>query len=380
MNRDSVMHFTRFMRQIGLLMGLACTGLYSSPGMAIITAGSCAAAAMDTSPYIFTPLPVTLTNGFVLASRTVTSNYTYKKTGTTSDVLYTGASYATGTMNTTYNTLPVNGPKGVVQGVGFRMTSQGDPGGIVVIGSPFGILNSRTTTIAGSDLRESDEWLQELVVTNASIYQGGQIIGLNGVALQIIFGNQATWTAQNAQPGGTRCTALQLVSSSNILTPGGGGGLPELPIPKTPTCDLGGVNIEVDLQNVESSALKNSGDISGGKEFSISLGNCGKNAKPYITFTDGNNKANRTTTLGLAASSTATGVGVVIEKSGGGLVQFGAQNTSVSASNAGQFLVGTSAADGSSIPLKMTARYIRTEGDIKPGEVKSDAIFTIAYP
>ncbi|ETO49741.1 hypothetical protein L327_0122360 [Yersinia pestis S3] len=136
----------------------------------------------------------------------------------------------------------------------------------------------------------------------------------------------------------------------------------------------------VALDPIDTSSLQTQGDRAGGQAFSIPLGSCAKDAKPYITFTDSSNKANRTNILSLSPSSTATGVGLVLEKSDGNLVTFGAENASVSASNVGQFLIGTSTAAGGSMPLNLTARYIRAEGVLKSGNVKADAIFTVAYP
>jgi type 1 fimbria pilin len=370
------MRFTRNLRQISLVAGILCAGLYSLPGLAAIS--RCAIGTISGGPYTIADMPTTLTNGFVVASRVMTTSYTYRKTGSSAEDLLTGAWYTTGRPSTTYHTLPVTG---TVQGLGFRMSNLGSPGGYAS-GSSFNILNMRSATAAGTSLSAQDLWLQELVITDANLYKGGTITGVANADLTLVFGNQRVWDDKNVTSTTSRCSALYMIMGLNILAPEGGGSsiIPELPEPKNPTCDLGGVNIAVNLPDVDRSTLQNSGDISGGKPFSIPLGNCGKDAKPYITFTDSNNKANRSTTLGLATGSTAAGVGIVLEKSGGELVQFGAQNTSVSSSNVGQFLIGTSAADGSAIPLNMTAKYIRTKEDLKAGEVKADAIFTIAYP
>ncbi len=92
----------------------------------------------------------------------------------------------------------------------------------------------------------------------------------------------------------------------------------------------GATDIVVALDPIDTSSLQTQGDRAGGQAFSIPLGSCAKDAKPYITFTDSSNKANRTNILSLSPSSTATGVGLVLEKSDGNLVTFGAE-TPVSA-------------------------------------------------
>ncbi|MHA7845137.1 fimbrial protein [Serratia sp. D1N4] len=382
MKRDRFVHS---LRKIALMAGAICLTSYSLPSMAAITAGSCAAGTMSAGPYVVQSLPTTLTNGTVLASRVLTTSFKYNKTGNTADTLITGSWYQQGNYNSTYNTVPVSSTSSaanLLPGVGFRMSNIGSSPGGFTNTTLFNKLNVRTVSTAGNNLTATDYWLQELVVTNAAIYTGGQITSLGSAGVAIAFGNQKAWDDQNLSAGVGRCINYQAFIGASALTPEGGGAavIPPLPVPKNPTCDLGGTNIAVPLPDVDSSTLKNNGDMSGSKSFSIPLGNCGKDAKPYITFTDSNNKANRSTTLGLSAASTAAGVGIVIEKSGGNLVQFGAQNTSVSGSNVGQFLVGTSSADGSSIPLNLTAKYIRTNAELKAGEVKADAIFTIAYP
>ncbi|WP_431225042.1 fimbrial protein [Serratia sp. L9] len=365
------MRIQHSLHKIGLLAGIIGIGLYSLPVMAVIS--NCTAGDIISRPFVMNPLPTTLTNGFVLGSRSVTTPFTYNKTTNTSEGLYIGAWYSTGNVESAFNTLPVFG---TAQGVGVRLVNKDT--GVYADRNTFNRVNTYFTNIPGNNFSITEEWILELVVVNASIYKGGKITGFSP-ALSMVFGNQKVWNDRMIDNSAGRCSAIMALIGIDVITQGSGTA-PELPIPKNPTCDLGGTNIAVSLPDVDSSTLKNSGDISGSKSFSIPLGNCGKDAKPYITFTDSNNNTNRSTTLGLAAGSTAAGVGIVIEKSGGDFVQFGAQNTSVSGSNVGQFLIGTAVADGSSIPLALTAKYIRTNAALKVGEVKADAIFTIAYP
>ncbi|HHL2560637.1 TPA: fimbrial protein [Yersinia enterocolitica] len=363
------------------LWAVACTLLltitYIGQSQAVIITGSCATRAITGGPYIISAMPTHLTDGFVVAKRVITTTFTYSKTGTAADQIIIGGWYSSGTMNSTHNTFPAQG----ASGVGFRMTNMGNSPGGSIGTTAFNILNTRTIQTAGIDLVATETWLQELVVTDARIYNGGTITAVSGPILNLVLGNTNTWNDRNLQPASGRCTAMYSMLGRYILLPDGSGNiLPELPPPANSTCDLGAVNIEVKLPQAESSTLRNENDISGGKSFSIPLGNCGKDAKPYITFTDSTNKSNRTNTLALSPSSTAAGVGIILEKSDGTPVQFGAQNTTVSSSNVGQFLVGTSTVEGGSVPLNLTAKYIRTKEELKTGDVKADAIFTVAYP
>ncbi|WP_174847846.1 fimbrial protein [Yersinia artesiana] len=366
-----------YRRLCAMVCTLLLTITYIGQSQAVIVTASCKPGPITAGPYIISAMPTNLTDGFVIAKRVMTTSFTYNKTGTAADQLIVGGWYTQGTMNSTHKTTPVLG----ASGIGFRMTNMGSIGDASVNTTAFNTLNSRTVQTAGSNLIATETWLQEFVVTNAKTYNGGKITGISGAMLNIIFGNINTWNDKNLLPGGSRCTAFHVLMNQDIIAPEGGGNiLPELPPPANPTCDLGGVNIEVGLPEAESSTLLKEGDISGGKSFSIPLGNCGKDAKPYITFTDSNNKSNRTNILSLSPSSTAKGVGIVLEKSDSSLVQLGAQNTTVSSSNVGQFLVGTSISEGGSVPLNLTAKYIRTKGELGTGGVKADAIFTVAYP
>ncbi|WP_051916829.1 MULTISPECIES: fimbrial protein [unclassified Serratia (in: enterobacteria)] len=351
---------------------VALVWCYSPFSMAIIAPGSCNVASVTSSPYTLEPLPAKLTNGTILAWRIITYNFTYSKTGSTSDILLADAWYTSGvTGETTQPMFPD-------EGVGVSLLVLATPGGYANTDA-FRGLSTQSVGNPGNNLTYQVFLQQFLVVNDVNRYKGGALSGYPK-GLTIAFGNQKTWDDKTVLAGGTRCVASTALFGKEVLTFGTTGELPTLPVPKTPTCDLGGTNITVPLQGVESSAFKKSGDLSGSKLFSIPLGNCGKDAKPYITFTDSNNKANRSNILGLSPGSTATGVGIVLEKSDGQRVQFGAQNTSVSGSNVGQFMIGTSAVEGGSLLLDITAKYIRTDEELKAGEVKAEAIFTLAYP
>lgn len=122
----------------------------------------------------------------------------------------------------------------------------------------------------------------------------------------LVSGNAQVWTTKSVATGGSRCGDLLSfnIGATDIV----------LPPPTVATCDLGATDIVVALDPVDTSSLQTQGDRVGGQAFSIPLGSCAKDAKPYITFTDSSNKANRTNILSLSPSSTATGVGLVLEK------------------------------------------------------------------
>ncbi len=355
----------RYKAGLLLLLLLLCTT--SKPSFAALQVNSCSLAvsgAGGETPFVIKALPVTLTNGFVLGSMNFSVVTTFTKTGTTADYLYLGgwSMLAGGAV------MPVStGVPGVKMSVNVSDALFG--------GYEWGNTEKVTQSlfVPGTKITIANRVTVQLIVTDASIYQGGVIHWFNVArSFALVSGNAQVWTTRSVATGSSRCGDLLTfnIGATDIV----------LPPPTVATCDLGATDIVVALDPVDTSSLQTQGDRVGGQAFSIPLGSCAKDAKPYITFTDSSNKANRTNILSLSPSSTATGVGLVLEKSDGNLVTFGAENASVSASNAGQFLIGTSTAAGGSMPLNLTARYIRAEGVLKSGNVKADAIFTVAYP
>ncbi|CND38191.1 fimbrial protein [Yersinia pseudotuberculosis] len=359
-----ILRCERYKAGLLLLLILLCTT--SKPSFAALIANSCSVAILGAggeTPFVIKALPVTLTNGFVLGTMNFSVATKYTKTALTSDYLHVGG----WSLAVQGSALPV---ATTVPGVKMSV----DIDGAVFGGYAWGNTTvPLVLTAPGTQVTRNSRVTAQLIVTDASIYQGGTI---NWFGVQrdfaVVSGNDQVWIAKNVTAGGSRCGGLVTfnIGSTNIV----------LPPPTVATCNLGATDIVVALDPVDTSSLQTQGDRVGGQAFSIPLGSCAKDAKPYITFTDSSNKANRTNILSLSPSSTATGVGLVLEKSDGNLVTFGAENASVSASNVGQFLIGTSTAAGGSMPLNLTARYIRSEGVLKSGNVKADAIFTVAYP
>lgn len=359
---------------VAILLLLAAIG-YSSQSAAVIVAGSCTLVDMTATDYTIKPFPAQMYNGFVVASRTIYFNYTFRKTDNAPDTLYAGAWYASGELGPD-STIPASDGWGTIPGLGFRMSHSltSKP----VTKTLWSILNSQTVSQAGT-MGLVEPYLLEFVVTDANLYKGGSPAAFKSSSISIIFGNVDTWTQQNATQGSTRCVAVTAISPVQLLTVGGTPP-PVLPPPTLPTCTLGTNEILVPLDPLDASQLATIGKTASTTGFTIPLGTCGKNAKPYITLTDSANLGNRTSDLTLAPSSTAKGVLIRLSKGDGSALQLGAQNTSVSANNIGQFLVGTSPADNTPMSIKLNAAYVRTAEKIEAGSVKADAIFTVAYP
>ncbi len=140
------------------------------------------------------------------------------------------------------------------------------------------------------------------------------------------------------------------------------------------TCSVNQKMVGVTLDPVEIGDLSSRvGLTAAPKSFNLSL-TCPAGIKAFVTLTDNTNIANRTTTLGLTADSSAKGVGIQILNSSDIPVAFGPD--SAVAGNTNQFLLGTSTGGATQYPFK--AQYIST-GSIRAGSVSAIATFTLSY-
>ena len=356
---------------------LLLAGGYSAKSEAAITTNSCSVVSSVGDGFKLTPAPAKMYDGFVVASQNLNITYKYTKTGTAADELRFG-SWFTDNRPGPFTTIRVyNSAYQLIPGLGFRFSSRRY--GLPATSTPFETVAYSTVTTPGT-FNVMEPFLLELIVTDASQYRGGKPGLLENMAiLNVVMGNMATFTDKSLLPGGQRCVANAAFQPKAIFELGGVT-IPELPPPTLPTCDLGGTDISVDLDPVDASQLATSGASAGTTSFTIPLGYCGKDAKPYITLTDSADITNRSSNLTLAPSSTAKGVRIKLTKGDGSPLQLGAQNKTVSSNNVGQFLVGTSPADNTPMSVKLNAAYVRTNDKIEAGSVKADAIFTIAYP
>jgi type 1 fimbria pilin len=216
----------------------------------------------------------------------------------------------------------------------------------------------------------------ELVIINPRLFKGGTATRVNGLPFFIV---KSSFTKRN--PGlKPVCQAANVIPEGEVLSVGGSEPLKPIPPPSAPTCTATteGLNFTVDLPPITTSSLTSVGALSAGTTRNLVLSDCGAGATPYVTFTDNNDQSNRTSNLRLSPDSKASGVGIRLV-SGDHNVQLGAQHTTVSKSNVGQFLLGTSTADGSTLTLPLQVHYVRT-GSVVPGKLKAAATVTIVYP
>ncbi|MBC2666809.1 fimbrial protein [Novosphingobium flavum] len=139
------------------------------------------------------------------------------------------------------------------------------------------------------------------------------------------------------------------------------------------SCTVTTPSLSVALPRVSASTLASAGTTAGATRLRVGLNCASTGANVYVTFTDANNAANRTTSLSLGASSTASNVAIQLLRDDGNLVAYGPD--SAATGNTNQLLVGPSASV-TGIPL--TARYVAT-GAATPGSVSAAATFTMSY-
>ncbi|MBB4512910.1 fimbrial protein [Paraburkholderia fungorum] len=139
------------------------------------------------------------------------------------------------------------------------------------------------------------------------------------------------------------------------------------------SCSVTTSSVDVTLPKVFAKDLSTTGATSGATPMKIGL-SCSQGTNVKVTLTDASDVSNRSTTLGLAPGSSATGVGMQI-LNGSTPVAYGPDSSS--AANVNQWSAGTAAGGAMNVPL--TVQYIRTPGTLVPGIVKGTATFTMSY-
>ncbi|MGO4502954.1 MULTISPECIES: fimbrial protein [unclassified Dyella] len=144
-----------------------------------------------------------------------------------------------------------------------------------------------------------------------------------------------------------------------------------------PTCSVSTKSVNVPMGTVSNPHLP-IGQTFNPVDFNLQLTCSGGNGTAlttaYMTLTDATVPSNRSSTLNLAAGSTATGVGIQVLRNGTA-VSFGPDSATIG--NQNQFNAGSSANGTLTVPF--TARYITTSNTVTPGLVKGLATFTVGY-
>ncbi|NYH15348.1 fimbrial protein [Paraburkholderia bryophila] len=141
----------------------------------------------------------------------------------------------------------------------------------------------------------------------------------------------------------------------------------------TRSCSVTQSAVEVTLPSAFVSNLTTLGSTTGSTSFNLQL-SCSQGTNVKVTLTDATNDSNRSTTLGLAPGSFASGVGLQV-LNGSTPIAYGPD--AAIAENTNQWSAGTAAGGVMNIPL--VAQYVRTAGALVPGTVKGMATFTMSY-
>ncbi|WP_211454724.1 fimbrial protein [Collimonas antrihumi] len=155
--------------------------------------------------------------------------------------------------------------------------------------------------------------------------------------------------------------------------------------PAVPTCSVStpSQNQSINLGNdYKLSDFAGVGSMTPTRDVNIALdcagGDAGQSARILMTMSDATTPANRTDILSLGAASTASGVGVRIERDAAGTpVVFGADSSAIG--NPGQWEAATVATGTPTVTIPLKARMIQSAPAITGGSVRARATFTMAY-
>lgn len=139
------------------------------------------------------------------------------------------------------------------------------------------------------------------------------------------------------------------------------------------SCLVNTKSVDVDMGTVTPTELPSVNSVSPRvSNFSLDL-SCQSGSNVYVTFTDNQNPTNSSNRLGLASSSSASGVAIQVLKDGTPVL-FGPDSSAPGTLN--QIPLG--AAPDGKLTVPLAARYIRT-GTLVPGSVHGVATFTFSY-
>jgi type 1 fimbria pilin len=328
---------------------------------------SCTVHSVESKSWYTYPAPYFPPVGFRLAQRNMTVRFNYTKTGKSPEPVLTGGYWSNASSyNSANGTVSING----IPGAGLRIY-RSNAGNTYFNTQPALTAGNNVALTADRQHSHVETYILEIIVTDPFIFKGGTAKNVQAAA---------KLSLRSTSPYDD-CSDDLLISNDEVFTIGGGTPPEPIPEPIIPTCKAGseGINLSIDLPPVTPSMLPAVGDLSAGTPVPLILKECGLNARPYITFTDNTDRANRSDTLTLAASSQASGIGLRL-MNGANAIRFGSENTSVSSSNIGQFLMGVSKGDGDSITLVLQAHYVRTAPVVGLGTLNASAIITIVYP
>jgi type 1 fimbria pilin len=134
----------------------------------------------------------------------------------------------------------------------------------------------------------------------------------------------------------------------------------------------------VSLGNHRRTTFTGVGSTSPTTSFRISVDCTGVLAAVHMTMSDPSNAANRSSTLPLTSTSTASGVGVqILRGSEDTLVRFGPD--SAIAGNENQFKLFDATATTPTHTETFRARYVQTAATVEPGTANSVATMTMSY-
>ncbi|MCS3806104.1 type 1 fimbria pilin [Chromobacterium alkanivorans] len=299
------------------------------------------------------------------------------------DRMRMGAGWTTPPDSSRFDTVPVL--PGL--GVRWRHLEGGFDGRIIYAGHAHDNTWARGDDFpqAAGSYSKQEYFVQEFVLTDPKLYQGGTVL-IMPAGLNIIAHGTGSGASEDVSKGCNDSTRLGNVKTPKlvyafILDNWSGGTLPPLPKPSCKV-SLSSQHQGVSMDSIKVSGLKRKDDVSQGRvSFSIRLEDCAINAKPSINFTDAGTPSNTSHTLfanNVNVSGSAKGLGVRLRRNGQTDLYFGPPDSSDSSR---RIPLGTASSDTPVLTLDLNAHYVRTtDAAIQPGAFSATATFVVSYP
>jgi type 1 fimbria pilin len=266
-----------------------------------------------------------------------------------------------------------------IPGIGIKITAFGMDGRVGTPVLPFATNFTKWIRGYGSSYTVDVLSAGGLKVT-ASLVVTGKVPAGGSIASGQIAHLDVFWGAKNTPPPGNEPSpgrAVQLKGTladvflrGSITVEAG-----------SPTCSVNASSTQtVNLGNYPANAFTGIGSTTAPKSFNINFdcsgGTQNESTNIYLTMTDVTDPGNRSDILNLDSTSTAKGVGVRIERSGGTAVTFGADSNTIG--NPGQWQAGSVNTGTGTFTIPLQARLIQT-GAVQQGSVSAKTTFTAAY-
>lgn len=232
---------------------------------------------------------------------------------------------------------------------------------------------------AGIGYRILDSAGQPMMALSNNRHDTGVRFGGNNSTQDLFFHFQLVKVSDSAVVAGTISLNMQISCNGNEWANKNASGstvaLRGDVKPIVATCALANPDTRVNLPPVSVADFSPGVGGSAGNASGRLVFYCDASADARANFTDASDPGNATDIIGLAASSTASGIGVRLTTSAGPIIM--SPNADVGTAGT-QFPLTNPNSNTLGLALNFNAEYVRT-GDVLPGSVTTQVLITISY-